>query len=888
MSEYHPNTETSLESSLSEILEARNPDGRSRETLMELVDLALERFGADACSIYLLEPDRANLVLAASRGLRPESIGRVRMGLHETLTGLVAERVEPVAVEQAKAHPRFKYFPETGEEAFKSFLGVPLADRGVLQGVLVVQTAEARTFGPVEIQKLESLARHISPLVSDARAIEHFIAPTSEKLWSLARNLWWSWDEDARSLFRDLDPVRWREVGQNPIRLLSEIPLRELERRAAELVLHSRINYTYRRRQEYLEEKETWGTTNAGVLGRQPVAYFSAEFGLHESVPIYSGGLGVLAGDHIKSASDLGVPLVGIGLLYSHGYFRQYLDADGWQQEEYIRVDPAELPLEPALGRNGERIRVSIDTRTGVLHAKVWRLEVGRCLLLLLDSDVDGNAPEDRELTARLYGGDSRVRIRQELLLGIGGVRALTAMGVAPGVFHLNEGHSAFALIEAIRERMSSDGLDFSGAQRRVGRTVVFTTHTPVPAGHDRFGPQLVEEHLGPIRDALGLSPADFMALGRVNGDDASEEFCMTVLALKLARRANAVSTLHGEVSRAMWKPLWPGRHEDEVPIGHITNGVHSPSWLAPQMVRLYGRYLDGRQNWLLRSSDAKTWRRIERIEDGELWETHLALKTRLLKFARERSVSQAERRRAENGELERLSRVLSPDALTIGFARRFATYKRAGLILSDLDRLVELVSDARRPVQFIFAGKAHPRDEPGKKMLQQIAELTRDAAFSDRVVFIEDYNIDVGRFMVQGVDVWLNTPRRPLEASGTSGQKVVLNGGLNLSVLDGWWVEAYDGSNGFAIGPDRAHVDAAQHDRRDSEDLYRVLSEEVIPLYYQRDLDGLPVAWIRRMKRSIRTLGWRFSANRMVMDYATHCYLPAAGGTSSNMVRVR
>ncbi len=722
--------------------------------------------------------------------------------------------------------------------------------------------------------------------IVETRAQEHLVTPTGQKLWSLARNLWWSWDDGATSLFRDLDPERWREVGQNPIKLLSRIPSRGLESRASELALHSRINDTYSRFQEYLKETETWGTTHAGVLGRQPVAYFASEFGLHESIPIYSGGLGVLAGDHIKSASDLDVPLIGIGLFYSHGYFRQRLDTSGLQQEEYIRLEPSQLPLEPVLDRNLERLIVSIDTRTGVIHAKVWRLAVGRRLLLLLDSDVEGNAPEDRELTARLYGGDRRVRIRQELLLGVGGVRALSAMGISTGAYHLNEGHSAFAVFDAIRERMIEDGHDLAGAIRRVSRTVVFTTHTSVPAGHDRFSPELVEEHLGPMRDALGLSRRDFLAFGRVDPSDDHEEFCMTVLALKLSRRANAVSSLHGEVSRAMWTPLWPGRSEDEIPIGHITNGVHGPSWLAPQMVRLYGRHLDGEQNWMQQRGEAKTWRNIENIDDGELWETHLALKSRLLEFARQRSMRQAERRGASTGELERLSRVLSPDALTIGFARRFATYKRAELILRHMDRFVELVNDSRRPVQFIFAGKAHPLDEPGKRVLQRIAELTRDSRLADRIVFIEDYDINVGRFLVQGVDVWLNTPRRPLEASGTSGQKVVLNGGLNLSVLDGWWVEAYDGSNGFAIGPDRAHVDPELHDRRDSEDLYRVLNEEVIPLYYQRNADGLPLGWIQRMKRSIRTLGWRFNANRMVMDYTTYCYVPAAGGRSSNMSR--
>ena len=698
----------------------------------------------------------------------------------------------------------------------------------------------------------------------------------------MARNLWWSWDHDTASLFRDLDPVRWRELNHNPIALLGEMPLSGIERRARELVLHGRINYAYRRQQEYLQADHTWGATHAGVLRPRPVAYFSAEFGLHESIPIYSGGLGVLAGDHIKSASDLDIPLVGIGLFYGQGYFRQRLDQNGWQQEEYLQTDVNELPMEPAIGTNGEPVTVQIETRGGFIRAKVWRVKVGRCDLLLLDSNVEGNAPEDRELTSRLYGGDGRTRIRQELLLGVGGFRALKAMGITPGVLHLNEGHSGFAVLEAIRNRMEDEGLGFDEAVPRVSREVVFTTHTPVPAGHDRFDADLIEEHLGPLREQLGLSHERLMALGRENPGDSQEQFCMTVLGLKLSRRANAVSALHGEVSRAMWTGLYPGRHEDAVPIGHITNGVHVPTWLAPQMFRLYDRHLG--TGWHEHSGESRIWEGIENVDDGELWETHLSLKSRLLEFVRRRVVEQAERRGEAPEILQRLGRVLSPDALTIGFARRFATYKRANLILADIEKLISMVNDPKRPVQFVFAGKAHPLDEPGKRVLQQIAELMRDPQFADKFVFVEDYDINVGRHFVQGVDVWLNNPRRPLEASGTSGQKVVLNGGLNLSVLDGWWAEAYDGLNGFAIGTGRTHSNMNIHDTRDGEDLYRTLREEVIPLYYQRDRDGLPRGWIKRMKRTIRTLGWRFNADRMVMDYTLKCYVPAAGGTSSDM----
>ena len=867
---------------LEEIANLTAEEGQPAETLLNVVALIAKRFETDVCSAYLLEPDRANLVLAATVGLRRECIGNLRMAINEGLAGLVAEQVRPVAVEQAQSHPRFKYFREAGEDAYQSFLGVPLIDRGVLQGVLVVQTLEPRLFREDEIHMLSRAASQVAPVVSEARMLDRFIAPAQERLWALARNLWWSWDHDAVSLFRDLDPVRWKQLNQNPVSLLAEFPLAKLESRAAELVLHSRINYAYRRLQEYLQADRTWGTRHAGVLRPLPVAYFSAEFGIHESLPVYSGGLGVLSGDHIKSASDLAIPLVGIGLFYGQGYFRQRLDHDGWQQEEYLENDLTQLPLEVAIGTNGRPVVVQIETRSGSIHAKVWRVEVGRCDLFLLDSDVEDNTPDDRELTSRLYGGNARTRIRQELLLGIGGFRALTAMGITPGVLHLNEGHSGFAVLEAIRTRMEEEGIGFDSAVPRVSREVVFTTHTPVPAGHDRFDAELIEEHLGPLREKLGLSRESLMGLGRESPDNQQETFCMTVLGLRVSRRVNAVSALHGEVSRAMWAGLSPGKPEDKVPIGHITNGVHVPSWLAPQMFRLYDRHLG--TNWHQRSSDARTWEGIENVDDGELWETHLSLKSQLLEFVRRRAVEQAERRLESREVLQRLAKVLSPDALTIGFARRFATYKRANLILADIESLASMVNDPKRPVQFVFAGKAHPNDEPGKRVLQQIAELMRNSRFADKFVFVEDYDINVGRYFVQGVDVWLNNPRRPLEASGTSGQKVVLNGGLNLSVLDGWWAEAYDSMNGFAIGRGRTHSNMNVHDTRDGEDLRRALREEVIPLFYQRDRDGLPRGWIRRMKRTIRTLGWRFNADRMVMDYTLKCYVPAAGGTSSDM----
>ena len=857
--------------------------GQPQETLANLVRLIQKRFETDVCSAYLLEPDRANLVLAATVGLRPDSVGRVRMGVHEGLAGLVAEELRPIMVEDAAKHPRFKYFREAGEESYHSFLGVPLIEQGMIQGVLVVQTAEPRCFSGEEIAALAATAAQVGPIVGEARTLEQFIAPIYEKIYALARNYWWSWDDEAERLFNELDPVRWRELDHNPIALLSEISLAQLEARAAQLVLHSRLNYAYRRMQEYIKSCRTWGATHAGVLKAHPVAYFSAEFGIHESLPIYSGGLGVLAGDHVKSASDLGIPLVGVGLFYAQGYFRQRLDATGWQSEDYLDVDVKQLPLELLIGQNNQPVTVSVETRGAPIAARVWKATVGRNKLLLLDSDVEPNTPEDRQLTARLYGGDSRTRIRQELLLGVGGVRALKALGIHPGVLHLNEGHSAFAGLEMIRVRMKTEGLGFEEAMRRVSTMTCFTTHTPVPAGHDRFSPALMEEHLGPLRDAMGIAHDHLMSLGRVNTHDHGEDFCMTVLALKNSRRANAVSSLHGQVSRTMWAGLF-GRPEESVPIGHVTNGVHAHSWLAPQMRQLYDRQLGPK--WALRSGEPEVWERIESVDDGELWETHQVLKSRLLAFARFRAARQAERRGEPKEQLERNRRVLSLDALTIGFARRFATYKRANLIFRDLELMASLINDPQFPVQLVFAGKAHPLDQPGKHVLREIASFTRDPQFAGKIVFIEDYDINVGRHLVQGVDVWLNNPRRPLEASGTSGEKVVLNGGLNLSVLDGWWAEAYDGENGFAIGMGETHSSVEIHDQMDAAALHRVLVEEVIPLYYDRDRDGLPRGWIRRMKKAIRSLGWRFNADRMVMDYVLKCYIPAAGGTSSDMSR--
>ena len=703
-----------------------------------------------------------------------------------------------------------------------------------------------------------------------------------EKLSEIAGNLWWSWHPEVVEIFRLIDTELYTSSHHNAVKVIQEYGPAKLEERAREAVLHSRIHWAYRRFQEYMTSESTWGATHTGILAQAPVAYFSAEFGLHESLPIYSGGLGVLAGDHLKSASDLGIPLIGVGLFYSEGYFSQTIDADGWQQESYPAVPIQSLPLTPVENADGPVV-VSVETRGGSIHARVLHLAVGRVNLYLLDTNIDQNTADNRMLTGRLYGGDQRTRIRQELLLGVGGVRALKAIGCVPNVIHMNEGHSAFAPLEVIRETMQRDGLPFSEALQETASRAVFTTHTPVAAGHDRFDRGLIDEHVGPLGDALGLGTDGLMALGRVDPQSGDETFCMTVLALKMCRIANGVSSLHGVVSRRMWAALWPWRSAEEIPIGHITNGVHVPTWLAPQMRALYDRVLP--EEWYHRTGEPQVWSGFESVTPGELWETHQSLKNRLIVFSRREAVEQAIRRGEDKSVIADLENVFDPQALTIGFARRFAPYKRADLILKDLDFLARLIEDVDRPVQFLFAGKAHPADNHGKELLQRIFKLTRQKPFRGRVLVLENYSISMGRQLVQGVDVWLNNPRRPLEASGTSGQKVVLNGGLNCSVLDGWWAEAFDGKNGFAIGNGRTHSDQAIQDQRDGEELYRVLTEQVIPLYFDRDADDLPTAWIARMKRAIRTLGWRFNADRMVMDYAAHTYVPAAGGLSRSIV---
>lgn len=702
------------------------------------------------------------------------------------------------------------------------------------------------------------------------------------QLRELARNLSWTWNPYVVQIFHDLDPQLWREVNHNPVEFLHLLPEEHVMQQSEELALETRISFAFHGLRSYLEADHTWGDWHAGPLRAQPVAYLSAEFGLHESLPIYSGGLGILAGDHLKTASDLGIPMVGVGLFYAKGYFSQTLDKHGWQQEHYFSADVDMLPMDQATHEDGSPVEVVVRTTDSAIRAAVWTSEVGRCRLVLLDTNVDSNSKEDRALTSGLYSGDNRTRIRQELVLGVGGIRALEALGILPGVIHLNEGHSAFSILEFARVLMERNGIGFVEVQEKVAARTVFTTHTPVTAGHDRFDPQLVLDTLAPLQEQMGIDNEHLLSLGRVDPADTAEGFCMTVLGIKLSRYCNAVSALHGHVTRHMWHDLWPERGVHEAPIGHITNGIHVPTWLSMPMERLYARYLG--ENWHDRMGDPKTWEAVDNIDDAEYWEQHQLMKMRLVHFVRRSWKLQME---AKGLTPDFGVPVLNPEALTIGFARRFATYKRGDLLLRDLDRLEKLLDNPERPVQIIYAGKAHPADDHGKELIKNVFEITQDKRFAGKVVFVEDYNMNVGRYLVQGVDLWLNSPRRPLEACGTSGQKVVLNGGLNCSVLDGWWAEGYDGSNGFAIGRGDEHADPERQDVCDLEAAFSVLEDEVVPLFYDRNPEGVPCDWVAMIKHAIITLAWRFSAARMMTDYALGCYLPAAGGLTSSFPAV-
>ncbi len=697
-----------------------------------------------------------------------------------------------------------------------------------------------------------------------------------QRLQELAYNLRWAWDYETMALFRRLDRDLWEETYHNPVRLLGTISQERLDAAQNDPSFMAHLHRVCQNFDEFMHTNDTWYQQTYGQLSPQPtIAYFSMEFGITECLQNYSGGLGVLSGDHLKSANDLGLPLVGVGLLYQEGYFRQYLNADGYQQESYPINDYSNLPVSLQRDANGDPIRISVRLPDRELYAVIWKMQVGRVPLYLLDSNITDNPnPEDRNLTDRLYGGDRRTRIRQEILMGIGGVRALEALGIHPTICHMNEGHSAFLALERVRVLMKDRQLGFRQAAEIAAAGHVFTTHTPVAAGLERFGFDLIDEHFTDYYKSLGLTRDQFLDLGREKMGDY-DLFSMPVLALRLSSAANAVARLHGDVSRKLWDWVYPGVPEIEVPIQSITNGIHVRTWISYEMETLLDRYLN--PSWQQNDSDPETWKDVELIPDSELWRTHSRRRERLVAFARRRLRAQLVNRGAVQSEIEHAEEVLNPEALTFGFARRFATYKRAALLFRDLERLKRIVNDPNRPVQIIFAGKAHPHDTAGKELIRQIVNAARTDDFRHSVVFLEDYDMNVARYLVQGVDVWLNTPRRPKEASGTSGMKVIYNGGLNCSILDGWWAEAYTPEVGWAIGKGEEYPDAEwdHQDYIESEALYNILEKDIIPLFYDRGRDGLPREWIGKVKNSMRTLAPVFTTRRMVEEYTTNYYIP-------------
>ena len=697
--------------------------------------------------------------------------------------------------------------------------------------------------------------------------MKHKNLSTVQRLFELTKNLWWSWNRQAVSLLAGADPQLFAASNQNPIPMLRLLSPERIGDINSSPEWAQRVDAVEREWEAY-KKSTTWFDKFAGRAGRRvKIAYFCAEFAVHESMPQYSGGLGVLAGDHVKSASDLGIPLVGVGLLYRRAFYTQQFERDGSTRVIYPELDFANLPIEST----GLVIKVPMGKRS--VAARIWRQPVGRVNLYLLDTDIPANRPADRLLTHHLYGGDREYRIMQEILLGVGGLLALEAVGQEPTVVHMNEGHAAFAALERLA-RLTRRGIGLDKAIAKVRSSHVFTTHTPVPAGNDRFDPRLAMKYLGQYASDLGVTPSRLLGLGRENEDDSREEFCMTILALRLSQHCNGVSALHGEVSRGMWKNVY-GVGEKKVPIGHVTNGVHTQTWLAPEIAPLYDKYL--KPNWNKPTHRPEFFSRAKRIADAELWEVHASLKRKLITFVRQRLIQQALRHGGSPELLLYASDALREDVLTIGFARRFATYKRAPLIFKNAARLAKILGDSRRPVQIIFAGKAHPKDEGGQAMAREIHRHARQAEFRGRVVLLEDYDMNVARHLVGGCDVWLNNPLRPQEASGTSGMKPPLHGGLNCSILDGWWPECFDGKNGWAIGDGSQLENQRKQDALDAERIYRLLEKEIVPLYYQRDAAGLPRKWIAMMKNSLATVGAEFNTHRMVGEYATKFYIPAS-----------
>ncbi|MBN1824131.1 MAG: alpha-glucan family phosphorylase [Endomicrobiales bacterium] len=697
-----------------------------------------------------------------------------------------------------------------------------------------------------------------------------FLPEKLKPLIDIAYNIWWVWNSEAVELFRRMDRDLWEESYHNPVRMLGQISQDRLHELARDNSFLSHLERIRKELKKYLEH-DTWFHKEFPDHKNCTIAYFSTEFGIHESVPIYSGGLGILSGDHLKSASDMGLPMVGVGLLFRYGYFKQYLNFDGWQQEEYIESHFSRMPLQRIREADGSQKKIVIELDSKKIHARLWKLQVGRIPLHLLDTDIDENKPEDREISGKLYGGDRDMRIRQELVLGIGGIKMLKALGIEPNVIHINEGHSAFLSFERIRMLMEENKLSFEEAKEVVKGSCVFTTHTPVPAGNEVFAADLIEKYVSPLYKKMGLSSDEFMSLGRINPKDDKENFCLTVLALKTSNFANGVSKLHGTISRNMWKEIWPEIPRSEIPITHITNGVHPHTWISYEMAGLFDRYIG--TDWREEPADHSLWDSIEQIPDSELWRSHERRRERLVSFARNRLKAQLLRRGASPNEIHDADQVLDPEALTIGFARRFAGYKRGNLLFRDMDRLKALLTNREKPVQVIIAGKSHPADNIGKEVIKSIIHLTRDPELRHKVVFIEDYDMNVAHYIVQGADVWLNNPRRPAEASGTSGMKAAVNGVLNVSVLDGWWCEGYNGQNGWKIGSGEEYTDHEYQDEIESKAIYDIFEKDIVPMFYNRGTDGLPRDWIGKMKTIMRSICPVFNTNRMIEEYTRKFY---------------
>ncbi len=706
--------------------------------------------------------------------------------------------------------------------------------------------------------------------------MERFAIPFPSRihrLGELATDVWWSWQPGARELFRRLDMTTWRATAHNPARMLRTLGADVLQRAADDPAFVAMYDAAIAGLDAARQPQTSWWKQEGPDLGNKVIAYFSAEFALHQSLPIYAGGLGVLAGDHCKEAADLGIPLVGVGFMYPQGYFHQRISSDGWQQEHYERINWADAPIETAITPDGKPCITAVPLGDRTVLAAVWRVRVGNVRLYLLDTDLEENAPWDRELSARLYGGDRETRIQQEVILGIGGVRALRAMGIEPAVWHLNEGHAAFVVLQRIREYIEQ-GLSFDDALAQVRASTVFTTHTPVPAGHDAFPYHQVEKHLAGCWGDLGQHRARFLALGEHDSGYGSQ-FNMTALAMRAAGGINAVSELHGHVTREMWQGMWPDRPVDGVPVQAITNGVHVPTWIAAPMRALLTDHMGA--DWTARIDDPETWRRFDAISDADLWQARVQLREALFAWIRERARQRWSVERVAPPRVVTHGVMLDPNALTIGYARRFAAYKRPELIFHDIERLSRLLHATGRPVQIVFAGKAHPADDPAKHHLQRVFRRALDPMFGGRVAFIDDYDLHVAHLLVQGCDVWLNNPRKPLEASGTSGMKAALNGVPHLSIGDGWWAEGYTGDNGWLIDgqADPNHHDAA--DAADAGALYTLLERDVVPAFYERDAHGVPTRWLRVVREAMRTNLPRFSTTRMLKEYVRRLYAPAA-----------